>query len=104
MIPTISPANVLHLRNAQLVDVRLPEEYVGELGHVATSILKTLGPELEEFLRTGQTEDTVVFICRSGARSALATNMAIAQGFKNCFNMEGGMLEWNRLAMPVVRS
>lgn len=79
----------------QLIDVRRPDEYVGELGHIEGAILKTLGPELTSYLEKADREKVTVFICRSGARSAAATLESLQMGYPRAFNMAGGMLQWN---------
>ena len=40
---------------------------------------------------------TIVFVCRSGGRSARAAHLSIENGFKNVFNLKGGMILWNEL-------
>lgn len=100
-IPTLAPKDVLNLKNIKLIDVRMPDEYIGELGHIEQAQLITLGPELETFLKTANKEEPIIFVCRSGARSGRATATAVALGFKNVYNMEGGMLAWNSLALPI---
>jgi len=99
-IPIIKPQDVFSLKGAKLVDVRTPEEFTGELGHIAGSNLHTLGPELDQFLEQVGKNETIIFICRSGARSGRATTQAMSLGFKDIYNMEGGMLAWNALALP----
>jgi hydroxyacylglutathione hydrolase len=99
-IPTVTPQNVQSFKEARLIDVRTPEEYVGELGHIIGSSLKTLGPELDHFLSSTDKNQAIIFICRSGARSGSATAVAMNLGFKNIYNMEGGMLAWNSLSLP----
>ena len=99
-IPTISPRDVLEFKDAILVDVRLPDEYVGELGHIEGTKLVTLGPELEHFMKSANKESHIIFICRSGARSARASAAALELGFRNIYNMEGGMIEWNKMELP----
>lgn len=100
-IPTVTPKDVLNLKDVCLIDVRMPEEYVGELGHIEGTLLTTLGPELETFLKTANKQVPIIFVCRSGARSERATATALALGFENVYNMEGGMLAWNSLALPI---
>ncbi len=100
-IPTVTPKDVLNLNDVTLIDVRMPDEYIGELGHIEHALLTTLGPELEAFLKTANKELTIIFVCRSGARSGKATANALALGFKHVYNMEGGMLAWNSLALPI---
>jgi hydroxyacylglutathione hydrolase len=83
-----------------LIDVRRPDEYTGELGHVAGSsliVLDNLPQQLEEIPR----DKTVVFICRSGGRSARAASFAMSEGFTSVFNMKGGMLAWKALNQEV---
>jgi len=100
-IPTVTPKDVMNLKDVSLIDVRMPDEYIGELGHIERALLTTLGPELENFLKTANKKEPIIFVCRSGARSGKATASAIALGFENVFNMEGGMLAWNSLAFPI---
>lgn len=102
-IPIISPRDVASLKDAKLIDVRLPEEYVGELGHIPLSNLKTLGPELDQFLATANKDESLIFICRSGVRSGKATGQAISLGYKKVYNMEGGMLAWNAQSLPTTK-
>ena len=79
-----------------LIDVRQLEEYQGDLGHIPGSkliSLDTLTERLEEIPK----DRTVVFVCRSGSRSARAAAMALEMGWKNVFNLKGGMILWNEL-------
>ncbi len=78
----------------KLIDVRRPDEYTGELGHIEGSRLVTLETDFENTLPTLNKNETFVFICRSGKRSTNATLYAMQAGFKNVYNLEGGMLAW----------
>jgi rhodanese-related sulfurtransferase len=100
-IPTVTSKDVQDLKDVTLIDVRMPDEYIGELGHIEGTRLITIGHELESFLETTPKQVPIIFICRSGARSGRATTAALALGFKNVYNMEGGMLAWNSLALPI---
>lgn len=104
-IPEVFPKDVLKaLENGKghlkLIDVRRPDEFVGELGHIEGAQLITLGEELTKFLEAGNRDDEIVFICRSGARSGNATGESIKLGYKKTVNMLGGMLQWNELKYP----
>jgi rhodanese-related sulfurtransferase len=88
----------------RLIDVRRPDEFNNELGHVDGAELITLGPELSEFLEKQSRDQQIVFICRSGVRSAGATTESQRMGYQFTFNMSGGMLEWNKRHLPAVRS
>lgn len=73
-----------------VLDVREPGEYAG--GHIAGSHLIPLGSLAD---RRGEVpkDRKVVVVCRSGARSANATQFLVAEGY-DAANMAGGMLAW----------
>ena len=84
----------------KVIDVRRDDEFTGELGHIEGAELKTLGPDLMDYLDSEDRDVQMVFVCRSGGRSGQATQMAQQMGFINVSNMVGGMIEWNRLGLP----
>lgn len=45
---------------------------------------------------------TYLLYCRSGGRSGTTYDMMVQKGFKNVYNLEGGMLAWQKANMPVV--
>jgi hydroxyacylglutathione hydrolase len=79
-----------------LIDVRQPEEYQGDLGHIPGSKLIALDTLPENMSQIPQ-DRTVVFVCRSGSRSAKAAAFAMEHGFRNVYNLKGGMILWNEL-------
>ena len=88
----------LHARGEiELVDVREPYEH--EAGRIA-------GARHIELTRLSQeagsldSQRPVVFYCRSGARSAVATQAFRASGFQ-AYNMSGGLLAWDRRGLPL---
>lgn len=83
----------------ELIDVRGPDEYHGELGHIPKSKLIVLGT-LPHHLSKFNQQVNYVFVCRSGGRSAQAAAFFKEQGFSNVFNMKGGMILWNTLGFP----
>ncbi len=96
----VTPQEVLeNSKSLTLIDVREVPEFTGELGHVAGSQLVVLS-SIPEKLKTLPTEKSVVFICRSGGRSSQAASFAKANGLSEVFNMQGGMLLWNKLQLP----
>lgn len=87
-----------------LLDVREPEEFVGELGHIAGSLLvplDALARRLPKLL--GYHDREIVVVCRAGARSSSAGAILRLAGLTNVQNLEGGMLEWTRAGLPVQR-
>jgi len=45
-------------------------------------------------------DEEIVIYCRSGARSARATALLLANGYDNAFNLEGGVLRWRQDVDP----
>jgi len=105
-MPVVSPEQVAAEQTGGapplLLDVREPEEFVGELGHVKGAlhvpldVLQRRLPKLAGYLGR-----EVVVICRSGARSATAAAILHQAGFGHVRNLAGGMLEWNARRLPV---
>ena len=87
-----------------LIDVRQPDEYAGELGHVPGSRLiplSELAARVKEI--AGHKSKEIVCVCRAGVRSTTAVAMLTGLGFERVRNMKGGMLDWNDAALPVER-
>ena len=91
-------------KKIRLIDVRRPDEFNNELGHVEGAELITLGPDLTTFLENGNRSEEIVFLCRSGGRSGNATAESIKLGYKFTINMAGGMLRWNEKKLPTVKN
>lgn len=90
---------ILRRGGAVLIDVREPHEY--EEAHIPGVSLIPVDSLLR---RAGELppDKDVIFICRSGRRSALAAEIAAASGFENAlYNLEGGMLAWLEAGEPV---
>jgi hydroxyacylglutathione hydrolase len=83
-----------------IVDVRRPDEYTGELGHIPGAQLMVLD-SIPQRLSELPKDQTVVFVCRSGGRSGRATAYARDNGFTSVYNMKGGMLLWNQQGLKV---
>ncbi len=81
----------------QLIDVRAAHEH--EAGHIAGSRLIEL-QDLPELAGTIDQEKPVILYCRSGGRSAMATQALEQAGF-DAHNMSGGMLEWHAGGLPL---
>jgi len=104
----LAPQEVrLHLTAATppvVLDVREPEEFSGELGHVPGAVLvplKELARRAEEL--QSYRERHLVAVCRSGVRSTTAAAILTSLGFERVSNMKGGMLAWNDSGLPVER-
>lgn len=88
---------------SQLLDVRTPEEY--NEGHLENSLLANWYEE-ETFQAKAMTLDPkkpVYVYCRSGARSSSALKWLQDKGFKEVYNLDGGILAWQKDGKPVVK-
>ena len=102
----LSPVEVLALVHSDsqplVLDVREPNEYSGELGHISGSKLIPLkdlanrSDELEAYKNKH-----IIAICRAGVRSSTAAAILTSLGFEQVSNLRGGMLEWNDQKLPV---
>jgi rhodanese-related sulfurtransferase len=109
-VPELSVEDVRGLVASQggggrlLLDVRQPDEYTGELGHVPGAILIPL-PELPSRLSEIESyrDKQVIAICRTGNRSAKATALLLDSGFQDVWNMAGGTVAWREKGFPVER-
>lgn len=74
-----------------VLDVRTPDEF--QEGHIFNASLIPL-LELENRLNELDKEKTYLVVCRSGNRSAQASEILSSNGFANIYNMTGGMNNW----------
>ena len=89
-----------HMDQLRVLDVREPDEYVGELGHIPGAELLPLG-DLRAQLPALDRSAPIVTVCRSGGRSAQAAAILEAAGFEQVANLRGGMLRWRGHELPV---
>lgn len=100
----ITPAAAFAARETtRLVDVREPDEYTGELGHIPGSVLVPLSTVVERSKSWDQNAE-IILVCRSGGRSGRAAEALVRAGFRRVMNMAGGMLAYNAAHLPVERA
>lgn len=91
-------AEMLRDGSAQVVDVREPYEW--EAGHIDG----TRHVELERLASNSETIERgrpVVFLCRLGARSAMAAQAFRGAGW-DAWSMRGGVTLWDERGLPLV--
>ncbi len=100
MEPDLSPIQVAELfarGEVELIDVRLPEER--EVGRIAGDCHIELG-DLAERAPSINRDAAIVFYCRSGSRSAMATDAFRGAGY-DAHNMVGGLIDWVAAGLPL---
>lgn len=99
----VDPARALKLiPKPRVIDVRQPEEFQGELGHIPNAELVPLATVPEKALEWRK-DEPLLLVCRSGGRSSRAAELLVGMGFERILNLEGGMLAVNALNLPVER-
>jgi rhodanese-related sulfurtransferase len=90
-------AEMVRSGEAQLIDVREPYEW--EAGHIAEAKhieLEHLAGRADEI----DSDRPVIFQCRIGRRSALATEAFAASGYE-AYNLAGGIKAWAEAGLPL---
>jgi sulfur-carrier protein adenylyltransferase/sulfurtransferase len=87
---------------ARLIDVREPDEFVGELGHLPGAISVPMAT-LADASASWKKDDEYLLICRSGGRSGVSAQAMVRAGFTRVVNLSGGMLAWNAAGKTVDR-
>ena len=91
----------IEINNAVLVDVRTHDEY--NSGYIENSLnIDYLSNDFSENVEKLDKNIPIVLYCRSGKRSSLSANKLSELGFKEIYNLEGGILEWIELGNSVV--
>jgi hypothetical protein len=95
---TALDAQQLLADGALLLDVREDAEFAAGRSSVALHIALATLPDHLESLDSAR---TIVCVCRSGGRSARATEFLTEHGF-TAVNLEGGMTAWHEAGLPMV--
>lgn len=101
--PNEFEAKLNSLKNVQLIDVRTPGEFEG--GYIKGAInINYQGDNFEaEIARLDKTRPTFVY-CQAGGRSSEACEYMGNQGFKEIYDLKGGMNSWNNANKPVEKN
>ncbi|EYF08069.1 Grx4 family monothiol glutaredoxin [Chondromyces apiculatus] len=98
----LSPADVKAMKDKgeafELFDVRTPKE------RAAASIAgsRLLDEEAQRYLMGLPKDTTLVFHCHHGGRSQAAAEHFLGQGFRNVFNLKGGIDAWSQTVDPSI--
>jgi rhodanese-related sulfurtransferase len=103
MSVTPREASKMLLRDTSIVvlDVRTPDEYRSETGHLPNALLMPV-QELASAELGNVKGRTILVYCRSGHRSLRAVEILSKRGYKT-ISIEGGILQWQRDSLEVVR-
>ncbi|MED5354592.1 MAG: rhodanese-like domain-containing protein [Bacteroidota bacterium] len=83
----------IELNDAILVDVRTEDEY--NSGYIENSLNIDYFSDVFSVNADKLDKNTpIILYCRSGNRSSMSANKISKLGFKEIYNLEGGILEW----------
>lgn len=90
-------------KDFQLVDVRTPEEFAE--GHLPDARnIDFEGNDFEKNIQALDKAKPTFIYCRSGNRSAGAMEVMVKTGFREVYNLKGGIKKWNASQFPVENS
>ena len=92
--PEVFAEKIKATPNAQILDVRTPEEFASEHIDKATNI-NWLGDDFVENVEKLDKSKPVFVYCKSGGRSAKASAKLAELGFKTIYELQGGIMKWN---------
>jgi hydroxyacylglutathione hydrolase len=98
------PGDVAGRDDLLLVDVREPDELVGELGHIHGITHVPMAELLAAGLPHVPQDRAVVLVCRSGNRSGQCAAHLAARGHAEVYNLVGGMMRWRAEERPSART
>jgi rhodanese-related sulfurtransferase len=100
-IPVAQFSAGIEKTNVQVLDVRTLEEY--NSGHISGSLLADWAQreQFNERVKSLDKSKPVYTYCLSGGRSRAAAAQLRQAGFKEVYNLEGGIVAWKRAAHPV---
>lgn len=95
---SVTPQEFAALDGAALIDVREPNELAQVRIEQALPLpMSTLQDHLDEL-----PDGPIYVLCHSGGRSARVAQFLEQQGY-DAINIDGGILEWEAVGLPVVR-
>lgn len=80
--------------NPLIIDVRTAGEVAEGIIPGATIFADVNDATFDTTIATLDTSKSYIVYCRSGARSNKAADIMLSKGFKNIYNLSGGVLNW----------
>jgi thioredoxin 1 len=90
------------IQSPQLVDVRTQQEFVQ--GHLPNArLIDYHSDDFKDRLSKLDKSKPVFVYCLAGSRSKAAVNVLSALGFKEIYDLQGGIQAWQKASKPVVK-
>ncbi len=94
-------SKIKELPKAPILDVRTPEEFSG--GHLENALNTNWnGDTFNKDIASIDKSEPVFVYCLSGGRSSSAASQMRSDGFKQVYEMDGGMMKWRSANLPEI--
>ncbi len=85
-----------------ILDVRTEQEF--RQGYIeGAALLDYYAPDFRERFAELDRDATIFMYCRSGNRSSHVLKMADDLGFRNVYDLRGGILAWREAGLPLTK-
>jgi rhodanese-related sulfurtransferase len=85
-----------------ILDTRTPSEY--QRGHISNSkFINYASSNFKNEIQQLDTSKVYLIYCHSGGRSKTTLNLMKKYGFKEAYNMIGGIVAWNKAGYKLVK-
>lgn len=97
--PTEFAEKIKELPSAPIIDVRTPEEF--EKGHLPDAKnIDWNGNDFDQQIASLDKSKPVFVYCLSGGRSSSAAKKMRSEGFKEVYELKGGIMKWRAANLP----
>lgn len=100
---SVIKAKLMARNGAIMVDVREPSE-IKALAYDVEGIKTIPLGQLKERMGEIPKDKEIILACRSGKRSMRAAKMLVANGYKNVYNMNGGIIAWSNKGLETLKN
>jgi len=102
-VSALEATQLINRGKTTIVDVRDATEFAsGHLQDAKHLPLKELAGRLGELEKSKNR--TIIVVCQKGTRAAAAAGLLAKAGFADVVCLEGGITEWNKQNLPLVKS
>lgn len=94
-------AKIKEFPSAPIIDVRSPEEFAN--GHLQNARnINWNGSDFDAQISKFDKSQPILVYCLSGGRSGSAASQMRSQGFKEVYELNGGIMKWSASNLPLV--
>ena len=104
-VKAVSPAEATRLlnhENAIMIDMRSDKDYRD--GHIVNAVQMSDGKGDIPATLNKHRERPVIVYCQRGQQSTAVCNSLSKQGFESVYNLQGGVLAWQKAELPLSKN